>query len=87
MNVISRIDIPIGMILGGLGYLFALQSHPSMSALAFAKAVVAHQWLSQFRGFFVSQGEIAPRGAGDGESRQPRSPLMNHDHDDERQEK
>jgi hypothetical protein len=35
-----------GLILGGLGYLFALQSHPNMSAIAFAKAVVAHQWLS-----------------------------------------
>jgi hypothetical protein len=35
-----------GLVLGSLGYLFALQSHPNMSAIAFAKAVVAHQWLS-----------------------------------------
>jgi hypothetical protein len=35
-----------GLVFGALGYLFALQSHPSMSAIAFAKAVVAHQWLS-----------------------------------------
>jgi hypothetical protein len=35
-----------GLVLGALGYLFALQSHPKMSAIAFAKAVVAHQWLS-----------------------------------------
>jgi hypothetical protein len=35
-----------GLILGGLGYLFVLQSHPNVSAIAFAKAVVAHQWLS-----------------------------------------
>jgi hypothetical protein len=35
-----------GLIMGALGYLFALQSHPNMSAIAFAKAVVAHQWLS-----------------------------------------
>ena len=35
-----------GLILGGLGYLFALQSPPNMSAIALAKAVVAHQWLS-----------------------------------------
>ena len=27
-----------GLILGALGYLFALQSHPNMSAIAFAKA-------------------------------------------------
>jgi hypothetical protein len=30
-----------GLVLGALGYLFALQSHPNMSAIAFAKAVVA----------------------------------------------
>ena len=35
-----------GFVLGGLGYLFALQFHPNISALAFAKAVVRHQWLS-----------------------------------------
>jgi hypothetical protein len=35
-----------GLILGALGYLFAPQSHPTISAIAFAKAVVAHQWLS-----------------------------------------
>jgi hypothetical protein len=34
-----------GLILGALGYLFALQSHPTMSAIAFTKAVVAQQWL------------------------------------------
>ena len=35
-----------GLGLSALGYLFALQGHPNMSAVAFAKAVVAHQWLS-----------------------------------------
>jgi hypothetical protein len=35
-----------GLVLGALGYLFALQSQPNMSAFAFAKAVVAHQGLS-----------------------------------------
>jgi hypothetical protein len=35
-----------GLVFGALGYLFALQSHPNMSAIALAKAVVAHQWLS-----------------------------------------
>jgi hypothetical protein len=35
-----------GLVLGALGYLFALQSHPNMSAIAFAKEVVARQWLS-----------------------------------------
>jgi hypothetical protein len=35
-----------GLIFGALGYLFALQAQPNMSAIAFAKAVVTHQWLS-----------------------------------------
>jgi hypothetical protein len=35
-----------GLVMGALGYLFALQSHPHMSAISFAKAVAAHQWLS-----------------------------------------
>jgi hypothetical protein len=30
-----------GLILGALGYLFAPQSHPNMSAISFAEAVVA----------------------------------------------
>jgi hypothetical protein len=34
------------LILGALGYIFALQSRPNISAIAFAKPVVAHQWLS-----------------------------------------
>jgi hypothetical protein len=34
------------VVFGALGYLFALQSDQNMSAIAFAKAVVAHQWLS-----------------------------------------
>ena len=34
-----------GLVLGGLGYLFALQSHPNMSAIAFAMTVVTHQGL------------------------------------------
>jgi hypothetical protein len=35
-----------GFVMGALGYLFVLQSDPNMSAIAFAKAVVAHQGLS-----------------------------------------
>jgi hypothetical protein len=33
------------LIMGAVGYLFEIQSHPHMSAVSFAKAVVAHQWL------------------------------------------
>jgi hypothetical protein len=35
-----------GLVMGALGYLFVLQSDPNLSAVAFAKAVVGHQWLS-----------------------------------------
>ena len=34
------------LIMGAVGYLFEIQSHPQMSVVAFAKAVVTHQWLS-----------------------------------------
>jgi hypothetical protein len=34
------------LIMGAVGYLFALQAHPHLSAISFARAVVAHQWLS-----------------------------------------
>jgi hypothetical protein len=34
-----------GLVMGALGYLFVLQTHPNMSAISFARAVVAHQWL------------------------------------------
>jgi hypothetical protein len=33
-----------GLVLGALGYLFALQSHPHMSAFAFARRLAARQW-------------------------------------------
>ncbi len=35
-----------GLVLGALGYLFALQTQPHLSVIAFAHKVVAHQWLS-----------------------------------------
>jgi mannose/fructose/N-acetylgalactosamine-specific phosphotransferase system component IID len=34
-----------GLIMGAVGYLFALQAHPHLSAISFARQVVAHQWL------------------------------------------
>jgi hypothetical protein len=34
------------LVLGALGYLFVLQTHPNTSAISFVKAVVAHQGLS-----------------------------------------
>jgi hypothetical protein len=33
------------LIMGAVGFLFELQSHPHLSALGFAKAVATHQWL------------------------------------------
>jgi hypothetical protein len=34
-----------GLIMAGVVYLFALQSHPYLSAISFARQVVTHQWL------------------------------------------
>jgi hypothetical protein len=35
-----------GLIMGAVGYLFEIQSHPHMSVVSFARQVVAHQWFS-----------------------------------------
>jgi hypothetical protein len=32
------------LIMGAVGYLFEIQSHPHMSVISFARAVAAHQW-------------------------------------------
>jgi hypothetical protein len=34
-----------GLIMGAVGYLFEIQSHPHMSAIAFARQVVTYQWI------------------------------------------
>jgi hypothetical protein len=34
------------VIMGAVGYLFAVQSHPHMSVVSFARQVAAHQWFS-----------------------------------------
>ena len=34
-----------GFIMSTVGYLFALQTQPHMSAIAFAHKVVAHHWV------------------------------------------
>ena len=33
------------VIMGAVGYLFEIQSHPHMSVISFARQIVAHQWL------------------------------------------
>ena len=33
------------LIMGAVGFLFELQSHPHASVASFARAVAAHQWL------------------------------------------
>jgi hypothetical protein len=33
------------LIMGAVGFLFELQSHPHLSVMTLAKAVVTHQWL------------------------------------------
>jgi len=35
-----------GLVMGAVGYLFAIQSQPHMSVVSFAKAVATHQWFS-----------------------------------------
>jgi hypothetical protein len=35
-----------GAIIAAVGYLFALQGQPHLSAIAFAHKLAAHQWLS-----------------------------------------
>jgi hypothetical protein len=35
-----------GLVLGAVGYLFALQLHPHMSVISFARQVATHQWFS-----------------------------------------
>jgi hypothetical protein len=32
------------LIMGAVGFLFEIQSHPHMTVASFAKAVVTHQW-------------------------------------------
>ena len=34
-----------GLVMSAVGYMFALQASPHMSALAFAHKVVTHQWV------------------------------------------
>jgi hypothetical protein len=33
------------LIMGAIGYLFEIQSHPHMSVLSFARQIATHQWL------------------------------------------
>jgi hypothetical protein len=32
------------LIMGAVGYLFEIQSHPQMSVISFARQLAAHQW-------------------------------------------
>jgi hypothetical protein len=32
------------LIMGAVGYLFEIQSHPHMSVISFAQQLAAHQW-------------------------------------------
>jgi hypothetical protein len=35
-----------GLVMGAVGYLFEIQSHPHMSVISFARQVAAHQWFT-----------------------------------------
>ena len=34
------------LIMGAVGYLFEVQSHPQMSVIAFARQIAIHHWFS-----------------------------------------
>jgi hypothetical protein len=34
-----------GLLMSAVGYMFALQANPHMSAIAFVQKVVTHQWV------------------------------------------
>jgi hypothetical protein len=33
-----------GLLMGAVGYLFEIQSHPHMSVISFARQLATHQW-------------------------------------------
>jgi hypothetical protein len=35
-----------GLVMGAVGFLFELQSHPHMSVVSFAQRIAAHQWFT-----------------------------------------
>jgi hypothetical protein len=35
-----------GLVIGAVGFLFELQSHPHMSVISFAQRIATHQWFS-----------------------------------------
>jgi hypothetical protein len=35
-----------GLVMGAVGFLFELQSHPHLTVIAFARQLATHQWLS-----------------------------------------
>jgi hypothetical protein len=35
-----------GLIMGAVGYLFEIQSHPHMSLISFARQLATHQWFA-----------------------------------------
>jgi hypothetical protein len=35
-----------GLVMGAVGYLFEIQSHPHLTVMSFARQLATHQWLS-----------------------------------------
>jgi hypothetical protein len=35
-----------GLVMGAVGYLFEIQSHPHLTLISFARQLATHQWLS-----------------------------------------
>jgi hypothetical protein len=45
LTIFAAALVTNSLIMGAVGFLFEIQSHPNMSVMSFAKAVVARQWL------------------------------------------
>jgi hypothetical protein len=45
LTTLAAVLLMNGLVMGAVGYLFELQSHPHMTVISFARAVATHQWL------------------------------------------
>ena len=45
LTAIAATLVMNSLIMGAVGYLFEIQSHPQTSVISIARAVVTHQWL------------------------------------------
>ena len=46
LTALTAALIANSLIMGAVGYLFEVQSHPHLSVLSFARQVATHQWFT-----------------------------------------